>query len=483
MLTFTEESPIIILPFGAESITFPKDSGELLRYLSDQLRVWMQALTASPKLRDLSEGSTKKLRAAISFVEARATGVIPASSSRRASEIREYFMDEENLWNDLTSTTFRVEMERLAHEYSMSDAVQFHEANSSKRRMILAKYRNGVPPNQRKSNTKGSISTTVLRGGGEANELEESYRSAEASIRSIAKNARLQISEYIESVKTQASRDKKELDDQIQASVDELKSLHDLTRTYRDELVKTNEDIQYLKAEFVSVRDAQAQSLADLRGMIASTKSNLENEVSDLKASIDTSSADGALKIKGVSDDIQEAREQASKELDAFKVRYEEKARLHLPTEYWAKKGTRHFGSAIAAFLVFVGVIAGVGYLVLEHFGQIWSHLKDLQSNSAGSIVSVTGLAFVTMPAIAFFWILKHISRVFVENLAQSNDAAQRRVMMQTYLALVGDPTAKVSDQERLLVLNALFRPSATHGSDDAPPASLIDLILKKDGK
>ena len=65
---------------------------------------------------------------------------------------------------------------------------------------------------------------------------------------------------------------------------------------------------------------------------------------------------------------------------------------------------------------------------------------------------------------------MRLVSRVFLSNLALQTDSSERVVMIQTFLALMEDEE-KVKEEDRMLILPAIFRPSPTlHGSDDAAP-------------
>lgn len=72
---------------------------------------------------------------------------------------------------------------------------------------------------------------------------------------------------------------------------------------------------------------------------------------------------------------------------------------------------------------------------------------------------------------------MRHISRMFVENINDHRDASLRATMTETYLALANMPVPQVSDTERAIILQALFRPSSAQTSDEGVPHPLVDLI------
>jgi hypothetical protein len=165
-------------------------------------------------------------------------------------------------------------------------------------------------------------------------------------------------------------------------------------------------------------------------------------------------------------------------EIDAFKAEFQEKIRLGEPSRYWKLKTRTHLVIATFALIVFLAAITQILWMAFENFEFLWALISELQINSNGGF-SVFGVAAISIPTVLVFWILKHVSRVFIDNAAFAADASQRKVMMETYLALVGDPNSKVTDSERILVLHALFRPTSSVSADDGPPSGLWEIVNK----
>ncbi len=117
-------------------------------------------------------------------------------------------------------------------------------------------------------------------------------------------------------------------------------------------------------------------------------------------------------------------------------------------------------------------VVIGIG-VVWWQGGSIVDILpKDTEGN-----IGLGAIVLVTLPGLAFFWFLRLISRIFVTNLHNMADAGLRATMVSTFLALMKDETNPVSPDERLLVLQALFRPAGESG-DDAAPTNLMEKII-----
>src|SRR5882757_5918605 len=70
-------------------------------------------------------------------------------------------------------------------------------------------------------------------------------------------------------------------------------------------------------------------------------------------------------------------------------------------------------------------------------------------------------------------------SFIFIQNLNLADDAAHRRSLALTYMGLLQNEKHPASDQDRAIILNALFRPIPPQTNDEGPPAGLIELIRK----
>lgn len=73
-------------------------------------------------------------------------------------------------------------------------------------------------------------------------------------------------------------------------------------------------------------------------------------------------------------------------------------------------------------------------------------------------------------------------SKIFISHLHLQTDAHERITMIQTYLAMLRNDEA-VKEEDRNLILQALFRPSPTGYIKDDSPFVIQDLISKLTGK
>ena len=90
-------------------------------------------------------------------------------------------------------------------------------------------------------------------------------------------------------------------------------------------------------------------------------------------------------------------------------------------------------------------------------------------------------LAPLLIPLLGGVWILRILARLFSENVKTLQDARERVTLVTTFLALMRDEKngKVVTDDDRKIILQALFRQSSVTASDDAPPFSLWELLSR----
>ncbi|WP_194725314.1 DUF6161 domain-containing protein [Noviherbaspirillum malthae] len=133
---------------------------------------------------------------------------------------------------------------------------------------------------------------------------------------------------------------------------------------------------------------------------------------------------------------------------------FREKMTLRAPVEYWEGRQSHHtrrstllgwsvFGS-MSALAVAIGLIAN------------WV-LSNLKADGTPEAWRVSVLALIGVLGV---WAVRLIVRMFLSNVHLGTDAAERVTMVKTYLALLeGDKLP--SDDDRKLILQALFRPAS----------------------
>jgi len=186
---------------------------------------------------------------------------------------------------------------------------------------------------------------------------------------------------------------------------------------------------------------------------------------------------------------------QAIASIQATEAVFAEGMRLKASVKYWSDKSESHAtneGTQRTSLFWFVGwstlgaftVFSVAMILMLEMAGANPVNFIDLNAESDKALpatpflVVAAGLGTILT---ALFW----AARIFVRNYLTERhlkiDAEERKVMTMTYLALINEQGA-VAEEDRLVILNALFRPTAASGGvgDDGPQAIALPALLAK---
>lgn len=160
--------------------------------------------------------------------------------------------------------------------------------------------------------------------------------------------------------------------------------------------------------------------------------------------------------------------------LAAIEKTYDQKLALQKPVRYWQTKETYHGKNArnfgVAAFLISVILAGGMAWLV--HW--IFSDLKPDENPKHWQV------GFLVVAAFFSVWFVRILVRMFFSHHHLATDAAERRTMILTYLAMSREGAEFTKDDKKLIVQH-LFR-SASDGlvKDDAAPPTLFELFTRK---
>lgn len=150
---------------------------------------------------------------------------------------------------------------------------------------------------------------------------------------------------------------------------------------------------------------------------------------------------------------------------------------LEAPTKYWTEKAISHRTTAAIFGGIFIAALAG-GVYWLTHFGVdlVGEAYKTIVGNRENpGLLALVPLAFITLPTLAFAWLLRHVSRIIVQNLSLQADAQLRGTIATTYSALVHEKNSNTP--ELAIALNALFRPVDGSGHAEIAPPNVKDIL------
>lgn len=208
---------------------------------------------------------------------------------------------------------------------------------------------------------------------------------------------------------------------------------------------------------------------------IASDVTEMSRRWNDTFSELSTSARD---RSAGIEQEWKERVATNDIEWKAALAAYDEKMALAAPTTYWASRAKAAQKSAGIYALAFSAIIACFAFSFF-----VWGmpHLAAVPAN-ASVIVAVLP---ILVPSFLGVWILRVLGRLLSESLSLEQDAREREVMVKTFLALMRDEVrgeALVTNDDRLLILHSLFRPSSVSGADDSPPVHWFDILSKKMG-
>lgn len=160
--------------------------------------------------------------------------------------------------------------------------------------------------------------------------------------------------------------------------------------------------------------------------------------------------------------------------LTAIEKTYDQKLALQKPVKYWQTKENFHsaraLGFGIAAFVSTVGL--GIAMAFLVHW--VFLTLKADENPKHWQVGLVVIVAFFTI------WFVRILVRMFFSHHHLATDAAERRLMILTFLAMSREG-AEFGQEDKKLIVQHLFR-SASDGlvKDDAAPPTLLEMLSRK---
>lgn len=227
---------------------------------------------------------------------------------------------------------------------------------------------------------------------------------------------------------------------------------------------------------------AKRKTISSLKAELSKLKNRAGQELEELRTHIDQEVARTNEQNEAHQSAVEERKsswtaltESCHTEWEELKRIYDEKLALLAPTEYWRDRSTDHRKTARNYAIAFSIALA----VFLSVFG--WLGITHLTEPSTDSVV--LAILPVLIPAFAGIWVLRILGRLLSENLMIAQDAHERETMVKTFLALMRDETTGkevITDEDRRIILHALFRPSAVTATDDAPPLHWVEAFKPK---
>lgn len=233
---------------------------------------------------------------------------------------------------------------------------------------------------------------------------------------------------------------------------EEREEIRQLNATSRDLL----EELQTKSREVSELHDANKEKL-DILGKLHADA--LKQAIEDYRAQ------------------FQDQLRQSKTSIFEFENLIRERLAIEAPTTFWTAKARSHRNVALIFGGAFLLVICG-GVYWITHYGV--SLVADAYQTIVGDrqapgLLALVPLAFITLPTLGLAWVLRHISRIVVQNLALQADAQLRGTIANTYTALTSQNQS--TPAELAIALNALFRPIDGSGHAEIAPPNIRDIL------
>jgi hypothetical protein len=234
------------------------------------------------------------------------------------------------------------------------------------------------------------------------------------------------------------------------------------------------------RAHLASVEKEWRESLGKLRDDTFSANQESRSLLADIRNQSEAESAENKKQREAVISSLEKQQkdltdffENTKKECNEWQDRFNKDSAFREPIEYWEKKEDEHRRASRAWGAAWL--VAGVGSVALI----LWIVSPYLKPDT--KIDYQHGALILLLSGFAI-WLMRILTRMFLSNVHQQSDAAQRKTMVQTYLALWA--AQKVKDENQAIILEAMFRP-VTMGvvkEDETPshPFSITKLFADR---
>lgn len=251
-------------------------------------------------------------------------------------------------------------------------------------------------------------------------------------------------------------------------------NLHELSNNPHDFIVPLIAVAAFESVQDATWDDVQARNTETFKGVLDALQDRADQKLQSFDRAAEK--LDGrTAQIKKGADQVwkivRKAANDATSRRIALEETYEQKLRLAAPAGYWrdrARSTKNASFCAIGAFVFLLSALAALGLC----FG---TSLKGFLSDKDGK-VELAAVALVAPVFIVILGLFRIIGRSYMINQQHAMECRQRETMMSTFLALTNDQSGKITDAERLIVLQALFRPSGINSEVESIPSNMLEV-------
>lgn len=246
----------------------------------------------------------------------------------------------------------------------------------------------------------------------------------------------------------------------------------------QNELAKdfVQHEIEIARSE---ISESKNLSLTSVRSVIAEIRlKDVSARLKEYEKNIDKLKLTSESEFENFTKDIGEKFREM---LENYETAAKDKLELRTAVTYWYEKSKRHQYTSYAVLCFLGSTLCGFAWLVWNSFCYYLDNYNLLMENKEKFAFLDGHIKYLLLGAsfTLFVWMVRVFLKVWLSQVHMRNDASERVVMVQTYLALMADGAVQ-NNEDRSVVINALFR-STSDGivKDDGMPNPIIELITK----
>ncbi len=222
--------------------------------------------------------------------------------------------------------------------------------------------------------------------------------------------------------------------------------------------------------------ESERKALDDLRKQYYETLATLQQKLADAEKAVNRSRIDFDEMYKSHENKFLSITKDSESKLQEITDIYDKRLQLQASESYWGKKATKHRNISLLFACGFLASLLLFGNIMFREIEYLLGSLRVDQKPEYWII------ALIALSALIGIWIVRVIVRVMLSHIHLHQDASERVTMLTTYLALHREGKG-LNENDKQLILQALFRPGMTGIiKDDGIPSSAWEWITRTGG-
>jgi hypothetical protein len=405
---------------------------------------------------------------------------------REGSDIEKFLRDEVALWRKLVSdvsdlTLFGTNVPIVAGQQAASEAASW-VAEAGQRTDSEAAYASALKrfAAERSVLLGGKLGAAILDRSGETSRQTAGVVWAAATMLGTSRLAQATNQRVTATELSAFSYGQFKLTNGLSRLRAERQNIERLVQELNDQIAKAN-------ADSAATSEMIKGATEELEGSVSRHKTATANLAAEgeeaIRSLIQSSKDQVTASVSETTQTLAETLRTSTEEIEEFKRKVRIDVGLEEPTNFWNDKANGHRWIAGGFGILFlVAVVAMVFWIDGYAVDLVADAVDRIVGERQAAALSLVPIAFITVPALAFAWVLRHLSRIIIQNLSLEADARLRGTITRTFKALAADRA--MNDAELAIALQALFRPIDGKDHSEIAPPSLGDILrLGGDGK